>query len=821
MEHPKMSCFYYSFVLLFILITTRSAIAIDTIYSNQTLKDGDTILSPTQIFQLGFFSLGNSSLRYLGIRYNSISTGTVVWVANRKVPLVDPTGMLKVNDDGTLQLLSVDQTLIWSSQSSKLAINTSNPVAQLLDDGNLVLKDEISGNLIWQSFDYPGDTLLPGMKLGVDRVTGTNRNLTSWKSSDDPSSGSYTVWMDINGYPQLYNMKDESIYQQRLGSWNGLGFSGMRGLGPSSFYDFEFVLNHKEIYYRYTLVNNSFYTRMTLDTQGSFYQLVWSDQSKSWVSSMMTFLDVCERYALCGVYGSCSITNSPGCACLEGFEPRQPEEWFINDWSSGCKHENFMTTENGHNFNKLSNMKLPDSRNSWFSNTMSLGECENVCTRNISCTAYANTDIRGGGSGCLLWFSELIDIREAPQGDGSGQDIYVKVFDTNIIGDKKTKKKSQLKVILSTVFPVVLLSFALILYVWRTKKKSHHKAFINEDQNQDLELPLFSLGKMVKATSNFSISNKLGQGGFGAVYKGVLEEGQEIAVKRLSKTSRQGLVEFQNEVICIAKLQHRNLVKLLGYCVQGEEKMLIYEYMPNKSLDSFLFDENNSLLLDWPQRYHIINGIARGLLYLHQDSRLRIIHRDLKASNVLLDSNMNPKISDFGLARMFREYETEANTNKVVGTLGYISPEYAANGVFSVKSDVFSFGVLVLEIVSGKKNRGFSHQDHHDNLLGHAWRLYKEAYPLKLVDAALGGSWNVSEVLQSIHVGLSCVQQHAEDRPSMSLVIHMLGGEGALPLPKQPGFFTEATKSEVESTLIMPQVPVSINEVTITQLDAR
>ncbi|KAJ9542977.1 hypothetical protein OSB04_029483 [Centaurea solstitialis] len=432
------------------------------------------------------------------------------------------------------------------------------------------------------------------------------------------------------------------------------------------------------------------------------------------------------------------------------------------------------------------------------------------------------------------------------QHDDGGNSVIVD------LDEKKKRKKLPLKIILLTVFAVVLFSIALILYAWITKKNSRLKAFLNEDQKQDLELPFFSLGKIVKATSNFSINNKLGQGGFGAVYKGVLEEGEEIAVKRLSKTSSQGLIEFQNEVICIAKLQHRNVVKLLGYCVQGDEKMLVYEYMPNKSLDYFLFgwtpsilyklthlikplnlviqtnnefefvaDENNSLLLDWPQRYHIINGIARGLLYLHQDSRLRIIHRDLKASNILLDSNMNPKISDFGLARMFTEYETEANTNKVVGTLGYISPEYAANGVFSVKSDVFSFGVLVLEIVSGKKNRGFSHQDHHDNLLGHAWRLYKEANPLELVDAALRGSWNVSKVLHSIHVGLLCVQQHAEDRPSILSVIHMLGGEGALPPPRQPGFFTEATTPEVESTLIMPQVLISINEVTMTQLDAR
>ncbi|XP_022866425.1 G-type lectin S-receptor-like serine/threonine-protein kinase SD1-1, partial [Olea europaea var. sylvestris] len=325
----------------------------------------------------------------------------------------------------------------------------------------------------------------------------------------------------------------------------------------------------------------------------------------------------------------------------------------------------------------------------------------------------------------------------------------------------------------------------------------------DENHNESIELPLFDLQAITKATDNFSINCKLGEGGFGPVYKvlkqGVMEEGQEIAIKWLSRTFHQGLVEFKNEVNCIAKLQHRNIVKLLGCCIHGEEKMLIYEYMPNRSLDLILFDLMGSALLDWPKRFHIINGIARGLMYFHQDSRLKIIHRDLKASNILLDFDMNPKISDVGMARIFGGNEIEANTSRVVGTYGYMPPEYAMNGIFSVKSDVFSFGVIMLEI---------------------AWMLYREGRSLELVDAYLGISDYLSEVLRSIHVGLLCVQQCPEDRTSMSSLVLMLVNEGVLPQAKQPGFFTGRDLFTAESST-STNAASSINQVTITLLEAR
>ncbi|XWS68546.1 hypothetical protein CRYUN_Cryun04dG0099400 [Craigia yunnanensis] len=345
-----------------------------------------------------------------------------------------------------------------------------------------------------------------------------------------------------------------------------------------------------------------------------------------------------------------------------------------------------------------------------------------------------------------------------------------------------------------------------------------------EDDTDGIEVPFFHLESILAATENFSNANKLGQGGFGPVYKGKFPGGQEIAVKRLSSCSGQGLEEFKNEVVLIARLQHRNLVRLLGYCVAGDEKMLLYEYMPNKSLDSFIFGEPlqnfqiseamHSAGLGY--RYRIILGIARGLLYLHQDSRLRIIHRDLKTSNILLDEEMNPKISDFGLARIFGGKETAVNTNRVVGTYGYMSPEYALDGLFSFKSDVFSFGVVIIEIISGKRNTGFYQPEQPLSLLGYAWHLWKADKALDLLDRTQHESCKANELLKSLNVGLLCVQEDPSDRPTMSQVVFMLGSETAsLPAPKQPAFVVRRCPSSRASSSSKPET-FSQNELTVT-----
>ncbi|KAH1140057.1 hypothetical protein GLYMA_10G253800v4 [Glycine max] len=397
-------------------------------------------------------------------------------------------------------------------------------------------------------------------------------------------------------------------------------------------------------------------------------------------------------------------------------------------------------------------------------------------------------------------------------------------------------------IVIAVIVPtVVVLLICLCLYLRRSKArknltvKGEEDAIEDDDEIKIAESLQFNLDTIRVATEDFSESNKLGQGGFGAVYWGKLSNGQMIAVKRLSRDSGQGDTEFKNEVLLVAKLQHRNLVRLLGFCLEGRERLLVYEYVHNKSLDYFIFDSTMKAQLDWERRYKIIRGIARGLLYLHEDSRLRIIHRDLKASNILLDEEMNPKIADFGMARLVLVDQTQANTSRIVGTYGYMAPEYAMHGQFSVKSDVFSFGVLVLEIVSGQKNSGISNGENMEDLLSFAWRNWKEGTAINIVDPSLNNN-SRNEMMRSIHIGLLCVQENLADRPTMANIILMLNSYSlSLPIPAEPAFYMNSrTQSRPDmqsweynsretgtSEPILKSAQESENEASITELYPR
>ncbi|RLM85106.1 cysteine-rich receptor-like protein kinase 15 [Panicum miliaceum] len=363
-------------------------------------------------------------------------------------------------------------------------------------------------------------------------------------------------------------------------------------------------------------------------------------------------------------------------------------------------------------------------------------------------------------------------------------------------GGKTNSAGKLLGIILPIVFIAVVA--ATTLYVWNVSKKRRSRGTKlprrthTAEDFESIKSTLLSLASLQVATNNFDESNKLGQGGFGAVYKGDLS-GQEVAVKRLSKGSDQGLEELRNELVLVAKLHHKNLVRLEGFCLEEGEKLLVYEYMPNKSLDTILFDPEEKRRLDWKKRFNIIEGVARGLQYLHEDSQKKIVHRDMKASNVLLDADMNPKIGDFGLARLFGQDQTRDVTNRIVGTFGYMSPEYVMRGQYSTKSDVFSFGILVIEIVTGQRNTGSYFYDQNEDIISIVWRHWSEGTIAEMVDDSLGRNYSETEVLKCVNIGLLCLQQNPVDRPAMSDVVVMLDGDATSSLPPaaRPTFFLD------------------------------
>ncbi|EEF34006.1 ATP binding protein, putative [Ricinus communis] len=598
-------------VIFFSMFIFSHSLTTSSLNQGHVLNATDLLVSRNGLFTLGFTG------RYLVINYTALDgymiTSHPLWIANRDAPIVEDSGALTIDNlTGTLKIVRKGGKPIelFSGYNSN-----GNLTAVLLDNGNFVLKEANSSSILWQSFDYPTDTLLPGMKLGINHKTGKKWLLRSWQAEDNPIPGGFTLEWDTS---------QRQIAVRRRG---------------------------------------------------------------------------------------------------------------VLFWTSG--------------------VLTPD-------NTI----------------------------------------------------------------------KTWIWIVISILIALILAFMSVFLYLRWKRLRKFLKELMTDDRATDVDelqnngnrghnLEIYNVAKIMAATNSFSLHNKLGEGGFGPVYKGRLTEGQEIAVKRLSSKSGQGLLEFKNELIVIAKLQHMNLVRLLGFCIQGEEKMLVYEYMPNKSLDSFIFDQSRREVLDWSRRLNIIEGIAQGLLYLHKYSRLRIIHRDLKASNILLDKDMNPKISDFGLARIFRQNESEANTCTLVGTRGYMSPEYLMEGIVSIKSDVYSFGVLVLEIISGKKNHNVYHHDRPLNLVCYAWELWKEDSLLQILEPAIRDSASEDQVLRCIHVGLLCVERSPRDRPTMSDVLFMLTNEAQqLPAPKQPAFYigeNSVTMNPSERNMKTG----SINGMSVSEMDGR
>ncbi|XP_006366861.1 G-type lectin S-receptor-like serine/threonine-protein kinase CES101 [Solanum tuberosum] len=804
-------------ILLFFLFMNISFAQKNTIFQGQHLRVGEKLESANKEFRLEFFSLDANKTQYIGIFYNLPSNMTLfpgddrpVWVANRDIPIQYASGnTLTLDDDGKLKIFYGGDSFVMLSSYN---VTTRNASATLFDNGNFVLV-ELNTNgsenkTLWQSFDYPTDTLLPGMKLGRNVKTGQIWSLTSWISKDVPASGSFTIGIDTNDIDQLIIWWMGSVFWTS-GRWGNETFGNVSRVSHYEYVNLSFVSTEDEKYVTYSVSETRTLSRYVMDTFGF----------------------IKERGAA-GPFGVCFYKPSAGCVTQE---------------SIGC------SIRNDSWFKRRPN-SVSGNRFRFANNNMSLFDCKKQCEKNCSCAAFAS--ITATGTGCDIWSNvsilnslesdvftldderDLVPIRnrnstDVPSTVSLPPDLAPEPSPNSTSGSSKgtsTKWWIWLIAIIGLTLFVGLSSLCYFLH-GKGKAKATALLLLNQtaniskkrkiDKKMSHEVQLYSLESLAIATDNFSPGNKLGEGGFGPVYKGEMADGQEVAIKRLSTSSGQGLLEFKNEILLIAKLQHTNLVRLLGYCTLREERIIVYEYMHNKSLDFFLFDSNKKELLNWDTRFRIIEGIAQGILYLHKYSRLKVIHRDLKASNILLDAEMNPKISDFGMARIFGTQESEANTKRIVGTHGYMSPEYALRGIVSTKTDVFSFGVLLLEIVSGKKNNSCYDSEHPLNLIGLAWELWRDERALELIDATLIESCSRDEVMRCIHVGLLCVQDYAKDRPSMSNVVSMLMNDTKQPPPppERPGFFIE--RGDQRAEISEEVVRYSINGLSISELRAR
>ncbi|KAL7142758.1 hypothetical protein ABFS83_08G145300 [Erythranthe nasuta] len=750
----------------------------DTISVNRKLRDSETLISNGGKFKLGFFSPENSRYRYVGVMFN-LPVTTVIWVANRETPLNDSSGTIQISVDGNLVILDGIKGVIWSSNSSS---SSSSSTAVLLDTGNLVLRDSNSSSYLWESFNHASDSFVANLEIFTDSNKNVTNKLTSWRSASDPGPGNFTLAVNPVGIPECFVWKNGVVPHWRTGPWNGQVFVGIQTMSSVHKHGLDIVNSVSgTAYLSFTLSNSSLLVYYVMNSTGA-----WSTADTE-----------CDAYGKCGPFARCNNRDRPICTCFPGFEPKLlEEEWKMGNWT-GNSTDGFL---------KMDSVKLPD-RGIWYPTS---DDCRGLCLINCSCIAYAYT----AGIGCMIWTEDLIDVQKFAKGV---TDLYIR------LGYSELGNKKDQKAIIATT--LVLGSIAVVVcsyFLWKLLLKYRDEGYSRESVlNHNLEeLALFKFQLLLNATDQFDSNNMLGEGGFGPVYKGKLPNGQEIAVKRLARSSNQGLEELMNEVEVISKLQHRNLVKLIGCCVECEEKMLVYEYLPNGSLDAYLFDSRNEGFLDWKTRAMIIEGICRGLLYLHRDSRLTIIHRDLKASNILLDDELNPKISDFGMARIFRLKENQANTRRVVGTYGYMSPEYALHGIFSEKSDVYSFGVLLLEILSGKRNTSFYHEEQH--LIEYVWKLWNEEKMVNLIDPTINGSGILeSDIVRYANVGLLCVQDVAADRPNISTVLSMLGSEILeLPCPKQPAFFGTQRSSETEYSRGNLS-KCSRNEMSVTTVEGR
>ncbi|KAL6999522.1 hypothetical protein U1Q18_000682 [Sarracenia purpurea var. burkii] len=780
--------FLHALSLFFLSSKTHQSIAIPTLFPTQSISGNQTIISEGGRFELGFFQSRNFQNYYVGIWYKQIPDLTVVWVANRDSPLPDPfSSTLDLSENGNLVLLNQSRKKIWSSESPTSPGNST--FAVLEDDGNLVLRNRFNSSIaIWQSFDHPTDTWLPGAKLGLNKLTHATQIYSSWRNPRDPSPGPFTLRLDPNGTKQYFIMWN-GYKHWTCGFWPGrVSVFSMDSLAIN-YSNMKYVSNDGENYFTYSVSNSSIFTRFVMDPSGQLRQLTWRGDSQQWDLIWARPKQQCEIYAFCGQYGACNQFSEPACKCLKGFEPKFPGEWRAGNYSNGCVRRTPLQCDHRgrkDGFLLVPNIRLP--ANSVSLTVQSSKECEFACLGNCSCTAYTYD------SECLIWQEDLLNIQYLSFGDNLGRNVNLRLAMKELIAYRSKTRAKISGAIVGFVVGLAVIGLITGVLIRRRCRRIRFRVAPKEIGDS---LVLFKCSNLRSATNNFS--EKVGEGGFGSVFKGTLPNSVTIAVKQL-KGCEQGEKQFRTEVSTIGTIHHINLVRLMGFCAEGVKRFLVYDYMVNGSLEGHLFGKHSEVL-DWKTRYRIALGTARGLAYLHDKCRDCIIHCDIKPENILLDASYNPKVSDFGMAKLMgRDFSRILTTIK--GTRGYLAPEWISGVAITTKADVFSYGMMLFEIISGRRNWGVKDDDD-DGMDGYfpsrvVNKLETGGEVLSLLDYKLGGNADEEELTRACRVACWCIQDDENDRPSMGKVVQILEGMVEVNTPPAPRFLEHIAACIVE-----------------------
>ncbi|OMP02371.1 hypothetical protein CCACVL1_02822 [Corchorus capsularis] len=776
--------------VIFLCLSLESYVSFggDTISVNQSLSGNQTIVSAAGVFQLGFFTPRNSSNYYIAIWYKRVSQLTTIWVANREKPIRDIySSVLKISD-GNLVLFNESQVPIWSTNIS--STNSTSVVAVLLDDGNLVLRDGPNSSTIllylWQSFDHPAHNWIPGSKLSFNKRTNQSQRFTSWKSLDDPAPGLFSLELDPSETNQIIIVWNRSIQYWKSGSWDEQreSFSLVPEMTMLSSYNlsFSYFSNENESYFIYSFYNSSTITQNIMDVSGQIKVSTWLDDSKEWSLHYAQARKQCEVYAFCGAFGICNDKSIQFCNCLTGFEPTSQEDWNQQVYPGGCARKSKLECENavgnGREDQFVENPRIGFPTNPQHATANNIMGCKLICLKNCSCSAYAYDN----NNGCLIWTGDLFNLQQLGEDDDEVKTLHIRLAYSEFSSPTNKKKLIIVAVAVSSGLVLLGLTMFIIKRRWRTTIIS-----TNPTENS---LMAFGYKDLQKATNNFSETEKLGKGGFGSVFKGTFPDGSLIAVKKLEGIN-QGEKQFRTEVSIVGVIDHVNLIRLRGFCSEGSRKLLAYDYLPNGSLDKHLFHAKDSQVLDWKTRYQIALGAARGLAYLHDKCRDTIIHCDIKPENILLDADFCPKVADFRLAKLVgREFSRVLTTLR--GTMGYLAPEWISGQAITPKADVYSYGMMLLEIVSGRRNFQVQHSEDEGTAFFPATVAIQVSTEggdvLSLLDSRLNGNVNVEELSRICTVACWCIQDDEIQRPTMSQVVQILEGVLEVSQPPIPRF---------------------------------